>query len=181
MSGMVHEIAAMGVESDELAKAFGQAHIGGARIPYEPKELAGMVTLIRPHNPQRYLAIEGKSDGGWKYIGQACAIPHVKPVDGSDTRKQLREKDLPYDLVSIDPRGLPIDAETVWKYLLGGKEQLREFGRGAPTDFGSPKLRPGTLIIFNCIDPAAKDLYFKVRTMDNKRHQSSFAGMIQWS
>lgn len=180
--GMVQEIAGMGLERDELARTFGSALIGGQRIPYEPKELAGIITTIRPYNPQRYLAIEGETAGGWKYIGQACAIPHVKPVTGEDTRKQLRDKDIgAFDLISIDARGLPIDAQEVWKYLQGGKEQMREFGRGAPVDYGPKKLKAGTLIIFNLADPATKDLYFQVRTLDNKLHQSTYAGMIRWT
>jgi len=150
-------------------------------IPYEPKELAGIITLLRAHRPQRYLAIEGQTSGGWKYIGQACAIPHVRPIDGIDTRKQLREKDLPYDLISLDLRGMGITWDDAWKFLLGGKEQVREFGRGAPLDYGSRKVRPGTLIIFNLATDDARAAYLKARTMDNKMHQSTFAGMIKWT
>lgn len=180
--GMVQDIAMAGLERGDLAKAFGQALIGGRRIPYEPKELAGMITLIRLHSPQRYLAIEGETDGGWKYIGEACAIPYVKPVGAEETRKQLRDKEIgAFDLISIDPRGLPISAAEVWKYLEGGKEQRHEFGRGAPVDYGPKKLKAGTLIIFNLTDPAAKDLYFQKRTLDNKMHQSTYAGMIKWA
>jgi hypothetical protein len=180
--GMVQEIAASGLERDELAKAFGGALIGGQRIPYEPKELAGIITLLRAYNPQRYLAIEGMTDGGWKYIGKACAIPHVQPVGKEDTRKQLRDKDIkPFDLVSIDPRGLPVTASEVWKYLQGGKEQRHEFGRGAPVDYGPAKIKAGTILIFNLTDPETKALYFDKRTLDNKLHQSTFAGMIRWT
>jgi hypothetical protein len=116
--GMIQEIADLGLEREDLSKALGaSAHIGGARIPYEPKELAGLVTTIRNHSPQRYLAIEGMSDGGWKYISQAAAIPYVTPVNPRDGEKEIRrmlrqsEKALPYDLISIDPRGLPLTAE----------------------------------------------------------------------
>lgn len=181
--GMVQEIAGAGLERADLAKTFGHALIGGARIPYEPKELAGIITTLRGFNPQRYLAIEGTTDGGWKYIGQACAIPHVRPIDAQDTRKQLRDKDLggPFDLVSIDARGLSLTAEDIWKYLEGGKQAVAAFGRGAPTDYGPRKLRAGTLVLFNLADPAVKDLYFAKRTMDNKMHQSTYAGMIRWT
>lgn len=185
MSGLIQEIAEAGVERDELARSFGNAKVGGEAIPYEPKELAGMITTIRSHGPKRYLAIEGVSTGGWRFIKRAAEIPDVTPILPSQAIgpfcKDLRQAQEPYDLISLDTRKLPISAEEVWKFLLGGKEKVAEFAKGAPKDYGSSKLKPGTLIIFNFADPACKDLYFKVRALDNKMHQSLYAGMIKWA
>lgn len=181
--GMVHEIATLGLERQELATSTAQALIGGARIPFEPKELAGIVTTLRGYAPKRYLAIEGESEGGWRYIGQAVAIPFVSPISPREPvveiKKALRKPQEPYDLISIDARGLPLSAEDIWKYIQGGKETLFGFGKGAPTDYGPKKCKPGTLVIFNLADKATKDLYFQTRTMDNKLHQSKYAGMVK--
>ena len=180
--GMVQEIADLGVERIELAKSAGNAQIGGANIPYEPKELASMVTLLRGYAPKRYLAIEGMSEGGWRFIGSAVAIPYVKPIGPKepDIRKALRDKQMqPFDLISIDARGLSLSAEEIWKYIQGGKEVMVEFGKGAPTDYGPKKFKPGSIVIFNLSDPATKALYFQVRSMDNKLHQSKYAGMVK--
>lgn len=185
MSGMNQEIADLGLEREELGRAFGQALIGGERIPYEPKQLSGIVTILRGYAPQRYLAIEGTSEGGWRYIGQAVSIPHVSPISPNEPvteiKKTLRTKCEPYDLISIDARGLPLSAGEIWKYIEGGKETVTAFGKGAATDYGPKKVKPGTIIIFNLADEATKELYFQLRTMDNKLHQSTFAGMIKWA
>jgi len=183
--GMVQEIAALGLERDELGRTFGGARIGGENIPYEPRELGGIITTIRQHNVRRYLAVEGVSSGGWRYIKQACEIPDVTSILPSQATqpfcKDLRTLTDAFGLVSLDTRNLPISAEDVWKFIIGGKETQAGFGKGAPRDYGTPKLKPGSLVIFNFADPACKDLYFKVRTMDNKAHQSAFAGMIKWA
>ncbi len=186
MSGLIQDIAGRGVERDELARSFGNAQVGGERIPYEPKELASMVTILRGYQPKRYLPVEGVSTGGWRYIKEAVGIPEVDPVLPSQTLpafcKDLRQPiKAAYDLISIDARGLPITAEQVWKFILGGKETVSEFGKGAPRDYGPAKIKSGTMVIFNLADPDTKDLYFKVRTLDNKLHQSLYAGMIKWS
>lgn len=185
MSGMNQEIASLGLERAELCHAVAESRVGGERIPYEPKELAGIVTTLRGYAPKRYLAIEGVSLGGADYITRSVGIPvmvAISPNDPmTDIKKALRDKDKEaYDLISIDARGLPLTAAEVWKYILGGKgEYAKEFGRGAPIDHGPKKWRPGTLVIFNLADPGTKDLYFSVRTMDNKMHQSKFAGMVK--
>lgn len=180
---MNQEIADLGLEREELGRAFGQALIGGERIPYEPKQLSGIVTILRGYAPQRYLAIEGMSEGGWRYIGQAVGIPHVSLISPNEPvaeiKKTLRAKGEPYDLISIDARGLPLSAGEIWKYIEGGKETVTAFGKGAATDYGPRKIKPGTLVLFNLADLATKDLYFQLRTMDNKLHQSLFAGMIK--
>lgn len=181
--GLIQDIAGQGIERDELGRSIGGALVGGERIPYEPKELAGIITLLRGYMPKRYLVIEGVSTGGWRYIKQAVNIEEVVPVLPSQALpafcKDLRAIAGPFDLISIDGRGLPIDAAVIWKFILGGKEAQEGFGKGAPRDYGQPKAKPGTLVIFNLADPGTKDLYFKLRTLDNKLHQSMYAGMIR--
>lgn len=183
--GMVQEIAELGLEREELGRSFGNAQIGGEAIPYEPRELAGIITTVRAHNVRRYLAIEGASTGGWRYIKRAAEIPDVTAILPSQAIgpfcKDLRQSAAPYDLVSLDTRNLPVTADELWKFILGGKESQAGFGKGAPRDYGSAKIRAGSLVIFNFGDPVCKDLYFRVRTMDNKMHQSKYAGMIKWA
>ncbi len=182
--GMVHEIASLGVERSQLSNGNAHARVGGESIPYEPRELASMITTLRGFAPQTYLAIEGTSRGGWSYISKACAIPHVQVIDKTqsllETKKALRDKEIkPFDLISIDPRSLLLSADEIWKYIQGGKESVTEFGKGAPTDYGPKKWKPGTLVIFNMSSPEGRELYFKVRTLDNRMHQSTFAGMVK--
>jgi len=184
MSGMYQEIADAGLERDELGRSFGQALIGGERIPYEPKELGGMITMIRPYNPKRYLAIEA-FNGGWKYIKKTVGIGHVTDIQMTvkldEFKKIMRDKDLqPFDLVSIDTRGFQMSVDEIWKYILGGRDP-QIYGKGAPTDYGPRKVHPGSLIIFNLSSVPVKELYFRVRSMDNKMHQSKYAGMIKWT
>jgi len=184
MSGMYQEIAELGLEREELGRSFGRALIGGEQIPYEPKELGGIITTLRPYAPKRYLAIEA-FNGGWRYIAKSVSIPDVTDISpmvkGEDFKKMMKDKDLkPFDLVSIDPRGFGMDVEEIWKYILGGRE-TQVFGKGAPPDYGPRKVKVGSLIIFNLTSAGTKDLYFKVRSMDNKLHQSRYAGMIKWA
>ena len=185
MSGLYQEIAALGIERIELGANFGTAKVGGDRIPYEPKELGGIITTLRSYNPVRYLAIEGVSEGGSKYIAQAVPIPQVNSIGPreplADIKKALRADAEPYDVISIDSRDMPLPASEIWKYMIGGKEPSKGFAKGAPIDYGPCKLKPGSKVIFNFADPACKDLYFQVRSMDNKLHQSKWAGMIKWA
>ena len=185
MSGLLQEIASLGLERAELGLSFGTAKIGGERIPFEPKELGGIITTLRSFNPQRFLAIDGVSEGGSKYIAQAVNIPQVNSIGPrdplADIKKALRADALPYDVISIDSREMPLSADEIWKYMLGGKEPVKSFASGAATNYGPCKLKSGTKVILNFADPACKDLYFKIRTMDNKLHQSKWAGMIKWA
>lgn len=182
---MVQQISSLGVERQELATSAVRANVGGQMIPYEPKELAGIVTLLRGYAPNRYLAIEGVSMGGVNFIAQAVPVPVVVSVGAQDAEKDIRRmlrsatNAQPYDLISIDARGLALSAGEIWKYIQGGKETMVEFGKGAPTDYGPRKWHKGTLVIFNLADVATKDLYFQVRSMDNKLHQSKYAGMVK--
>ena len=181
--GLIQDIADNGIERDELGRSIAGARVGGERIPYEPKELAGIITLLRGYMPKRYLPIEGVSTGGWRYIKQAVNIEDVVPILPSQAIqpycKDLRAVAGPFDLISIDARNLPITAADVWRFIEGGKEKQEGFGKGAPRDYGQPKSKPGTIVIFNLADPGTKDLYFKLRTLDNKLHQSMYAGMIK--
>ena len=183
--GMVNAIAQLGLERDELGRTYGTANIGGYNIPYEPKELAGMITMLRSFAPKRYLAIEGASHGGAEYIALSVDIPSLattSPKDSeADTRRMLKgTKDGgTYDLISIDPRGLPLSANEIWRYVTGWKDPVSAFGKGAARDYGQKKTKPGTIVIFNLADAETKELYFKVRTLDNKLHQSTYAGMVR--
>lgn len=183
MSGLYQEIADLGIERAELARMFGQAKIGGEMISFEPKELGSMVTTIRAYGPKRYLSVDAFG-GAARFIKRSASIPEmveIKPeMKLDEIKKMMRNKDLePFDLVSLDVRGFSIPVDELWKYLLGGKETA-VFGKGAPVDYGNAKLKSGTLIIFNFSSEAIKHLYFKERTLDNKVHQSQFAGMIKW-
>lgn len=181
--GIIQDIAAQGIERHELCRSIAGALVGGERIPYEPKELAGIITLLHGYKPKRYLAIEGASTGGWRYIKQAVGIPDVTPILPSQAMqpfcKDLRAVAGPFDLISIDSRNLPISAADIWRFIEGGKEKQEGFGKGAPRDYGQPKAKPGTIVIFNLASEGTKDLYFKLRTFDNKMHQSLYAGMIK--
>lgn len=182
--GMNQQIADLGLERPELCRSYGSAQVGGQLIPYEPKELAGMITLMRGYAPKSYLAIEGVSMGGARFIQQATGIDGMITMNGKqsaqDMRKDLRSKDWkPFDLISMDSRDLPLPVDELWKYIQGGKDEQKGFGTGAPKDYGPAKCRAGTIVIFNFADKACKDLYFKVRTMDNRLHQSLYAGMVK--
>jgi hypothetical protein len=181
--GVIQDIASKGIEREELGRAIAGAMVGGEAIPYEPKELASIITLLRGYTPKKYLAIEGVSTGGWRYIKKALDIHEAVPILPSQAMqpfcKDLRAVAGPFDLISIDARGLPISAEEIWKFVLGGKEKQEGFGKGAPRDYGLAKWKPGTLVIFNLSEAATKDLYFKLRTFDNKMHQSLYTGMIK--
>jgi len=183
VSGVIQDIAARGIEREELGRAIAGSLVGGEAIPYEPKELAGIITLLRGYAPKKYLAIEGISTGGWRYIKQAVGISEAYPILPSQAVqpfcKDLRAIAGPFDLISIDARGLPISADEIWKFVLGGKEKQEGFGKGAPRDYGLAKWKPGTLVIFNLSGADTKDLYFRLRTFDNKMHQSQFAGMVK--
>jgi hypothetical protein len=184
MSGMNQEIADLGIESYDLTKTFGQARIGGAMISYEPKALASMVTTIRTRSPKRYLSID-LHKGAMDYIVNAANIDEVKIINhdikAEDFRKLLRDKDLiPFDLISLDLRNFPLSVEEVWRYIIGFKEP-HLFGKGKPTDYGNSLVKSGTIIIFNFLNEDVKNLYFKNRTLDNRLHQSEYAGMIKWA
>lgn len=184
MIGMNQEIADLGIECALLTKTFGQARIGGKMISYEPKALAGMVTTIRTRLPKTYLAID-LHKGASQYISKEANIEKTLSIDADikadDLKKILKDKDLmPFDLISLDLRSVPVSSEEVWRYITGFKEP-HLFGKGKPTDYGNPLVKSGTIIIFNFLNEDVKNLYFKNRTMDNKLHQSEYAGMIKWA
>lgn len=181
---MIEQIVGLGLERREVAKDFPAAQIGGARVPYPPKDLASIVSLLTPFKPMSYLALEVSSMGGVKFITEKLDIPKVLEITQTNRtktglRKFLRTLDEPVDLVSIDGRGIALDAETLWKYLEGGGKSLpeAEFGKGAPPDFGPPKLRPRACLIFNLADNVTRTLWYRMRARYSPMYQSPFTGM----
>lgn len=182
MPGLIEQVLKLGLERKELIKDFPAAVIGGARIPYPPKDMASLVTILKPRNVQTYLAIEATTDGGIKFLEGHLHIPKVIRIredeEGKGLRKFLRTMAAPVDLISIDTRGLALDGETIWKYIVGGRDgYVREFGKGAPIDYGIPKLKPGASIIVNLVDPGARQVWFSARGRFSQSYQSPFVGM----
>lgn len=179
--GLIETIALAGVERPELATTNPRIQVGGARIPYTPRDLASIIVLLRAREPKSYLALEGASAGGFGFITQSLNIPlTVASRPDENLKPFFKGIKQGFDLISIDARGLTMDADTLWKYIVGGKEPwVKEFGKGAPTDFGIHKIKPGASIIVHFADPACKALWFKIRTRYNKTYQSDFVGMVK--
>jgi hypothetical protein len=183
MPGLIEQVLGLGLERKELIKDYPKAMIGGERIPYPPKDMASLVTILKGHNVQSYLALEVTTDGGAKFLEAHLHIPKVLRLEEKETeislRKMLRTMAAPVDLVSIDGRGLPLDPETIWKYIQGGRDEYaREFGKGAPIDYGIAKLKPGACVIVNLADPASREIWYKIRARYSQSYQSPFVGMI---
>jgi hypothetical protein len=147
--------------------------------------MASLVTILRARNVQSYLAFENQTDGGVKFLESHLHIEKVirpKDEDTKGLRKFLRLMEEPVDLISIDGRGLPLDAESIWLYIQGGREKYApEFGKGAPLDYGIPKLRRGGSIIVNLADPGAMTVWHKIRSRHSQSYQSAFVGMAHVS
>lgn len=184
-SGLIDRISKAGVERKELMKEAPLALVGGARIPYRPADLAAIITLLKSRNPESYLALEVQALGGLEFIGQnmgGLVLHTVTAHNGSDKdlRTHLRKVRETFDVITIDGRGLCLDAETLWKYIEGGKPApVREFGKGAPVDYGTPKMRPGCVIVLNLVDPGTKNLYFRLRARYNPMFSSPFVGVVR--
>lgn len=205
MPGLIDQVIQLGMERPELIKDHPHAMVGGARIPYPPRDLASMVTILKGRNVRSYLAVEAFTQGGVSFLEEHLHVPRIYRIDGFDgyprleagvigedmeqkplkkdpeknLRKILRTLPEAMDLISIDGRGLPLDAETIWRYMEGGRDDYaREFGKGAPPDYGLAKVKPGTTILVNLADAGAKALWFKLRTRHSLSYQSPFVGMV---
>lgn len=182
--GLIDRIGEAGLEHSGLAKDAPRARIGGARIPYRPQDLAAIITLLNQRNPVNYLALEVEAKGGLEFIGQNMGglylhtiIEHNK--DEKTLRQHLRKLDAKFDVITIDGRGLSLPAQALWKYLEGGKEaQPREFGKGAPSDFGPPKMKPGCVLVLNLADSDTKTLYYTLRQRYTPMYSSQFVGVV---
>jgi hypothetical protein len=163
-----------------LLKDWPQAQIGGQKIPYPPKDLAGMVTLLRHRKHTSYLALEPVTQGGAGFISQVLPSPITSPDNyrEKDLRKFLRKLDAPLDIISIDMRGLPFDHEELWRYMLGGRDPKREFGAGAAIDYGIKKVAAGSSIIINLSSEEGKQLWYKLRPLFHPLFISHFAVML---
>ncbi len=183
MPGLIEQVLGLGLERKELIKDHPKAMIGGARIPYPPKDMASLVTILKGRNVKDYLALEATTEGGIQFLEAHLHIPNVVRIEAKassekDLRKTLRAMPATFDLISIDTRGMPLDAETLWQYIQGGRQDYtREFGKGAPVDYGNRKIRPGGSIIVNLADEAARSLWYKIRSLNSQSYQSPFVGM----
>ena len=182
--GLIEQALNLGLEREEISKDHPRALIGGERIPYPPKDLASLTSILSRREIKSMLALEGTTDGAVKFLESHLQIPKVirVPMDRSELKKTLRNMAAPVDLITLDGRGLPLDADTIWKYIEGGKSPYaKEWAKGAPVDYGIPKLKPGTFIVINLADPACKALWFAVRSRHMLAFQSPFVGMAYTS
>ncbi len=171
----------MGVERQELCARMPRAHVGGRMIPYSPQDLASILTQLRNIPPKSYLALECTTQGGIKFLTEMLDIQDVYQPSGDEKkiRSALRSMKHPVDLISIDLRGYPLDAETVWKYILGGKEEpAKEFGKGAPTDYGVCKLKKAGFILLNRSGKEGFEMWFRMRDRYTRMYQSALVGMV---
>lgn len=183
MAGLIEQVLKLGCERKELLKDHPKALIGGANIPYPPKDMASLVTILKGRSVQTFLALEVQTAGAVQFLEAHLHIPRVmgleEPVTEKGLRKMLRTLSEPVDLLSLDGRGLPLDAETIWKYIQGGRDEYtREFGKGAPIDYGIPKVKKGGAIIVNLADPGARAIWYKIRARHSQTFQSAFVGMV---
>lgn len=182
--GLIDRICDLGVERAELCREAPRAVVGGHRIPYRPVDLAAIITLLNVRKPKHYLALETHGRGGIEFIGATIGGLYLSLIKEenkreADLRTHLRKMDDAFDVVTLDGRGLTLDAETLWRYLEGGKEPpVREFGKGAQMDYGRCKLKPSCVIILNLADPATKLLYFRLRMRYTRMYSSSFVGVV---
>ena len=182
MPGLIEQVVHLGLEREELRKDHPGALIGGERIPYPPKDMASLVSILQGRHVNTYLALEASTDGAVRFLEAHLHIPEVTRIekaDGKEIKKVLRGITQPVDLISLDGRGLAMNAETLWRYIQGGRDSYtNEFGKGAPTDYGVPKLKPGGSLIVNLTDAAARDVWFKARSRYSLAYQSPFVGMV---
>jgi hypothetical protein len=181
MPGLIEQVLQLGLERKELLKDHPKAMIGGANIPYPPKDMASLVTILKGRTVKSYLALEAQTDGAVKFLEAHLQIPRVIRAETTEKalRKSLRSMAEPVDLISIDGRGLPIDPATALRYIQGGRnDNPREFGVGTPTDYGISKIRPGGSIIVNLADPAALEVWHQIRSRYARSYQSPFVGMV---
>jgi len=183
--GLINQIAAAGIESKELAVNAPQALIGGARIPYQPKDLASIITILRTYQAKTYLALEAQGRGGFEFMAASIGGLVLKTIiaendSAHSLRTYLRNLDDKFDAVTVDGRGVKLAPDQLWKYLQGGKgEPTRKFGAGAPTQYGSCKLKPHSIIILNLLDPETKELFFQLRARHQPVFSSPFVGVVR--
>lgn len=183
MPGLIEQVLGLGLERKELIKDHPKATIGGARIPYPPKDMASLITILKGRSVKSYLALETTTDGGINFLAAHLHIPNVVRIEAKassekELRKMLRTTPETFDLISIDARGLALDAETLWRYVQGGRDDYtREFGKGAPIDYGTRLIRPGGSVIVNLADDAARTLWYRIRSLNSQSYQSPFVGM----
>lgn len=183
--GLIERIGEAGIEREELKREAPRAIVGGMRIPYRPVDLASIITLLNQRNPRNYLALEVTGRGGIEFIGSTVGGLYLHTItrengNEKDLRAHLRKLRETFDVVTLDGRGLVLDAETLWRYLMGGKEPTqREFGKGAPFDFGGYKMNPGCIVILNLVDESTRRLYFRLRSRYTSIYSSPFVGVVR--
>lgn len=182
MPGLIEQILKLGAERPELVKDHHGAPVGGARVPFPPKDMASVVSVLKGISIKHYLALEVETQGAVDVLSANLhpeKILRVTDLEEKQLRRLLRLTPA-VDLISLDGRGLPLDAETVWRYIEGGKDAPKPtFGQGAPTDYGAPLLRPGGALVVNLADPGAREVWFKARVRHNKMFQSPFVGVVR--
>lgn len=185
MPGLIEQVLQLGLERAELRKDHPGALIGGARIPFPPKDMAGVISVIRGIEVKRYLALEAFTDGAVTFLSAHLhpeIVIRAATLEEKALRKMLRTMRDPVDLISLDGRDLVIDPETVWRYIQGGRDQYKPaFGQGAPTDYGLPKLRPGGYLIVNLAHAGAREVWCQARSRHQQVYQSPFVGVARVS
>lgn len=182
--GLIDRISAAGVERAELAHNT-KAVVGGARIPYTPRDLASILTIISPLNPKRYLALEVAAKGGIEFIGRTVGGMYLHGIDNFNHTalallKHLKKLRQAFDIITIDGRGLKLDAATLWLCMEGGKVPIiSEVGRNAHADYGRAKMKTGTVIILNLAEPKTKELYYRLRNKLTPLYSSPFVGVVR--
>lgn len=183
MPGLIEQVLSLGLERSELCKDHPGAEVGGWKIPFPPKDMASIVTILKGSRVNTCLVLGDKSAGAVRFLEAHLHIPEIIRPDKTDAkglRKLLRTLTDPVDLIVLDGRDLPLDADTLWRYIEGGREDYpREFGKGAPLDYGVPKLRMGASIVVNLADPGCRQIWYRVRARHHQSYQSPFVGVAR--
>lgn len=179
--GLIEKIRRAGVADAALVKGDPKALVGGAGIAYAPKDLASVISLVRYHGVKSYLPLEA-SKASSAFIWEEAKLDKILYLDMRDKKVLkvgLRDPEtLGFDCVSLDSRDMPLDIDTLWKYVEGGKEAAK-FGAGPGTNYGPRKLAPGALVIVNLCDTTARPLWHSLRHRYGAVYQSPLVGVCK--
>lgn len=181
MPGLIDRILNMGSERPELVKEYQGAIIGGERVTMAPKDLASVITILRPRGIASCLSLEGISSAGAAFLCAELGASYTENTEKKEKefRKAMRSDQKAYDLITLDPRGLPLGGDELWKYIEGGGPQRRaKFGVGAPTDYGTRKFTPNACIIVNRSGEDGAALWFRLRARYSRIYQSAYMGVV---
>jgi hypothetical protein len=182
MPGLIERIIEQGSERPELVNGIQGAEVGGQRITFSPKDLASVITVLRPREIKTMLAIEGESLGSANFIAKELGVKAIVVVNDKverELKKTLRNIPHKFDLITIDSRNLPLDADEIWQFIKGGKEeQTPKFGGGAAKDYGTPKIKDGSCVIVNRHGQDSAAFWFRLRARHAQIFQSLNVGVV---